>query len=303
MGGAAVTRLARRALGWWFAPLPLARVAVLRVFIYLFLLFDITQLTNDVIPHSYAPELYHPTLIGRVIPFPTPSPALSYTLFAVIVVGSLIVVSGRLPRIAGWSVAGAYFLWLLNSMGYGYVDHDHLALLVATLVLPTVGRARFTDTARSERVTWALRCIQICVVATYFGSAVAKWIRNGSPFAWMNSAVFTWAIMRRGSDLARTLLDVPWMLTLGQWGLYIAEFLSPVVLFLRGKLLALAAIGFVIFHGLTFLALGIHFLPTVICWLAFFPLEKLVPGVRRAAARLGVGGPGATATAPGTASS
>lgn len=290
-------RLAQRALGWWFAPLPLARVAVLRAFIYLFLLFDITQLTNDVIPHSYAPDLYDPTLIGRVIPFPTPSPALSYTLFWVIVAGSLIVVSGRLPRIAGWSVAGAYFLWLLNSMGYGYVDHDHLALLVATLVLPTVGRARYTDTESAEKVTWALRCIQISVIATYFGSAIAKWIRNGSPITWMNSAVFTWAIMRRGSDLARTLLDAPWLLTVSQWGLYLAEFFSPVVLFLRGKVLALAALGFVIFHALTFIALGIHFLPTVICWLAFFPLEKLVPVTRRGFARLGFGR-GATATAP-----
>jgi hypothetical protein len=290
-------RLARRALGWWFAPLPLARVAVLRAFIYLFLLFDITQLTNDVIPHSYAPDLYQPTLIGRVIPFPTPSPELSYTLLVVIVAGSLVVVTGRLPRIAGWSVAAAYFLWLLNSMGYGYVDHDHLALLVATLVLPTVGRARYTDQGSSEKVTWALRCIQICVIATYFGSAVAKWIRNGSPFVWMNSAVFTWAIMRRGSDLARQLLDVPWMLTLGQWGLYLAEFFSPVVLFLRGKALAFAAVGFVVFHALTFAALGIHFLPTVICWLAFFPLERLVPVAQRVAGRFRRPAP----TAPGTA--
>lgn len=282
--------LARRALGgvrdWWFAPLPLARVAVLRAFIYLFLLFDITQLTNDVIPHSYAPDLYYPTMIGRILPLPTPSPALSYTLFAVIVVGSLIVVCGRLPRIAGWSVAVAYLLWLVNSMGYGYVDHDHLALLIATVVLPTVGRARYTDTQSSEKVTWALRCIQICVIATYFGSAIMKWIRNGSPLGWTNSSVFTWAIMRRGSDAARLLLEVPWVLKIGQWGLYIMELLSPVILFLRGKLLAIAALGFVVFHLLTYLALGIHFLPTVICWLAFFPTERLVPQVQQLARRL-----------------
>src|SRR5690625_4896017 len=282
--------LSRRALGsvrnWWFAPLPLARVAVLRAFIYLFLLFDITQLTNDVIPHSYAPDLYQPTMIGRILPLPTPSPVLSYTLFFVIVVGSLTVVSGRLPRIAGWSVAVAYLLWLVNSMGYAYVDHDHLALLIATVVLPTVGRARYTDTQSSEKVTWALRCIQICVIATYFGSAIMKWIRNGSPLGWTNSSVFTWAIMRRGSDAARLLLEVPWVLKVAQWGLYVAEFFSPVVLFLRGKLLAIAAIGFVMFHLLTYLALGIHFLPTVICWLAFFPTERLVPQVQRMARRL-----------------
>ena len=31
------------------------------------------------------------------------------------------------------------------------------------------------------------------------------------------------------------------------------------------------------FHFMTFLALGIHFLPTVVCWAALFPLERLLP--------------------------
>jgi len=35
------------------------------------------------------------------------------------------------------------------------------------------------------------------------------------------------------------------------------------------------------FHLVTYLSLGIHFLPTVICWLAFFPLERIVPVIGR----------------------
>jgi len=63
--------------------------------------------------------------------------------------------------------------------------------------------------------------------------------------------------------------------------LLIAEFLSPVVLFLRGRALLLAVGFFVSFHLVTYLSLGIHFLPTVICWLAFFPLERIVPVIGR----------------------
>jgi hypothetical protein len=59
----------------------------------------------------------------------------------------------------------------------------------------------------------------------------------------------------------------------------IAEFLSPVVLFLRGKALLLSAAFFLGFHFITFLSLGIHFLPTVICWLAFFPIERVAAGI------------------------
>lgn len=276
----------RAVVGWWTRPVPLARVAVLRVAIYLFVLFDIFVLTNDVIPMAHAPELYRPTMIGRILPLPTPSIPLTQTLQIVIVVGALVAATGLLPRIAGWVVAIAYFEWMVISQGYGYVSHDHLALMVAVTLLPTIGKARFTDGDTSEAGGWAFRCIQVSTIATYFGSAVVKMVRSGSPAAWANGAVFIWALIRRGSDLFRWTTDYPWLLQIAQWGLLIIEFLSPLVLFLRAKALYLAVVTFVGFHLMTYLALGIHFLPTVVCWLAFLPLERLVPLPQRAVARL-----------------
>ncbi len=266
---------------WWTAPVPLARVAVLRAAIYLFVVFDMFYLVNDVVPHGYAGELYKPLWIGRVLPLPTPTPALVQGLQAVLLVSVLVAASGRLPRLAGWTAAVCYLEWLIVGMSFGKVDHDHLALLVALWVLPTVGRARFTDQTQSEAAGWALRMIQLAVALTYFLSAVTKSIRSGWPWGWANGAVFTWAITRRGSDLARWMLDYPFLLRMSQWGIIIAEILSPAILFLKGRWLALAAVFFLSFHLLTYLAIGIHFLPTVVCWLAFAPLERLVPGRRR----------------------
>jgi hypothetical protein len=270
-----------RVVRWWTAPIPLARVAVFRTVVYLFLLYDIFVLVNDVVPHGYAAELYRPLFIGRVLPLPEPSPPLVHTLQVVLVVGALVAATGRLPRLAGWVIAVCYLEWLIIGMSFGKVDHDHLALLVAVWVLPTVGRARFGDLTPSEAGGWAFRCIQVATIATYVGSAFAKWSRNGAPFAWGGSAVFTWAIIRRGTEFIDWILEYPWLLRISQWLLLIAEFLSPIVLFLRGKALLLAAGFFLSFHLVTYLSLGIHFLPTVICWLAFFPLEKLIPPVRR----------------------
>jgi hypothetical protein len=270
-----------RVVRWWTAPIPLARVAVFRTVVYLFLLYDIFVLVNDVVPHGYAAELYRPLFIGRVLPLPEPSPPLVHTLQVVLVVGALVAATGRLPRLAGWVVAVCYLEWLIIGMSFGKVDHDHLALLVAMWVLPTVGRARFGDMTPSEAGGWAFRCVQVATIATYVGSAFAKWSRNGAPFAWGGSAVLTWAIIRRGTEFIDWILEYPWLLRISQWMLLIAEFLSPVVLFLRGKALLLAAGFFLSFHLVTYLSLGIHFLPTVICWLAFFPLEKLIPPVRR----------------------
>jgi hypothetical protein len=271
----------KRIVGWWTTPVPLARVALFRTVVYLFLLYDIFVLVNDVVPHGYAADLYRPLFIGRVLPLPEPSPPLVHTLQVVLVVGALIAATGRLPRLAGWVVAVCYFEWLVIGMSFGKVDHDHLALLVALWVLPTVGRARHGDLTPSEAGGWAFRCIQVATIATYVGSAFAKWSRNGAPFAWGGSAVFTWAIIRRGTEFIDWILGYPWLLRISQWMLLIAEFLSPIVLFLHGKALLLAVGFFLSFHLVTYLSLGIHFLPTVICWLAFFPLERLIPPIRR----------------------
>lgn len=279
-----VASAGRSVVNWWRAPVPLARVAVLRVAIYLFLLYDIFALTNDVIPMAHAPELYQPTWLGRTLPLPTPSLPLTQTLQIVLIVGALVAASGFLPRLSGWIVAIAYFEWMIISQGYGYVSHDHLAFMVAVVVLPTIGRARFTDRDSSEAGGWAFRCIQVATIATYFFSAIVKWVRSGSPATWANGAVFIWALMRRGSDLVRWTTDYPWLLQISQWGLLIIEFLSPAVLFLRRRALYLAVVVFVGFHLMTYLALGIHFLPTVICWLAFLPLERLVPRIQRGVA-------------------
>ncbi|MFI2753170.1 hypothetical protein ACGIF2_07025 [Cellulomonas sp. P22] len=267
---------------WWTSPVPLARVAVLRAVIYLFVVYDVLALTNDVIPHGYAPDLYQPTLIGRVLPFPTPSPGVGWFLLVTIVVGALVAATGLLPRIAGGVVAVAFLAWMVNSQGFSYVSHDHLALIVATLVLPTVGRARFTDLRPSEAAGWAVRAVQVATVATYVGSAASKISRTGSPWAWANGAVFTWAIMRRGSHLITWTLEYPWVLRLSQWGLLTIEILSPVVFWLRGRWLAVAISFFLLFHLATYLSLGIHFLPTVVCWASFMPLERIVPPVQRA---------------------
>lgn len=277
----------RRVIDWWITPIPLARIAFLRVAVYLFLIFDVMRLSNDVIPHGYAPELYDPTFLARLFQLPAPAPEAGQVLRAIIIVGAIVVGCGRLPRIGGWTVAAAFQVWLLYSIGFGYVYHDHMALAIACWVLPTVGHAGFGDQRRSEGAGWAVRCIQVAVVLTYVGSAFMKWIRAGSPVTWANSSVFTWAILRRGTDLARWTLEQPVLLRTAQWVLILAEFASPVVLFLKGRLLAMSIVFFLGFHLMTFLALGIHFLPTVICWLAFMPLERLVPWAeRRAAARL-----------------
>ncbi|RAE87334.1 hypothetical protein DN545_41055, partial [Burkholderia multivorans] len=61
----------RNAFLRWFMPqLPLARVAVFRVVIYLFIIIDVLTISADVIPHGWTPELYQPLWLARVLGIP-----------------------------------------------------------------------------------------------------------------------------------------------------------------------------------------------------------------------------------------
>lgn len=277
-GPAPATRpagVAARVTAWWFAPQPVRRIAVLRAVIYAFVVFDIFVLVNDVVPHGYGSSgLYKPILIPRLLRLPAPNPAYVHTLRAVLVVSTLVAATNRLPRLAGWVVAVAYLDWIFLGFSYGKVDHDHLGLVVALFVLPLAGATRgVARDARSEAAAWTLRCIQVAAIATYFLSAFAK-IRHGG-WGWANSATFAWALSRRATALGEELLAYPRLLVAAQWGLLVMEALTPVILFLRGRALYAGVAVLLAFHLTTYLAIEIHFLPTVVCLLAFLPVERL----------------------------
>lgn len=284
-----------KALGaWWFAPLPRRRVAWLRVFLYSFVVIDVLWLRRWVADYGLVPgDRYQPLMIGRLLPLPTPTPLIvevvKYSLLACAVVAA----SGRFVRLAGVLVFGLYLEWMVIAFSYGKVDHDRVAFLVALAVLPTVGKVTWGDKIADEKAGWAVRCIQVAVVATYFLSTFAKFRFGG--FDWVNGATLLRAVLRRGTDLAEPLETAPELLRAAQWGIVLFELTSPLLL-ARGRIAGIYLASAFLFHAITYATIQIVFWPHVACLLAFLPLEKLrsrrpvVPGqrVRRA---------GATATA------
>jgi hypothetical protein len=275
----------------WFTPsMAVARIAWLRTILYLFVILDMHAFVNDTRLKGESPGLYQPLFLARLFDLPRPSVANTTALYVVLLVACLIGATNRLPRLSGWVVAPAFTWWVLIGMSDGKVDHDHLALIVALWVLPTVapastGRsswwAPYGDQTRSEAAGWAIRCIQLAVIATYFLAAIAKLRGANWTLAWPNSAILTWAIVRRPNPVGEWLLPHPWLLHVMQWVGIIGEFVSPVVLWMRGRWQLLGALFFLGFHLANTVMLGIHFLPTVVCWLAFAPLERVAAGVRR----------------------
>jgi hypothetical protein len=60
-----------------------------------------------------------------------------------------------------------------------------------------------------------------------------------------------------------------------QWASLVAELISPVVLFVRGRWVYLAVAGMLTFHLFSEATITISFLPHVLCVLAFLPLERI----------------------------
>jgi hypothetical protein len=269
---------------WWFAPLPVARIAWLRTFFYLFIFVDVFLTTAWVKRHGQvSTELYDPLFIGRTLPLPEPTSAVVLTTCIALLLGAGVAATGHWPRIAGTAVALLYLEWMVIAFSYGKVDHDRFAFLVALFVLPTVGRAHWRQEDSSEAAGWAIRCIQVSVVLTYFLATFAK-LRFGG-LNWATGATLARAVVRRGTGLADWLTDVPALLRATQFGIIVFELSSPLLL-VRGRVghtfLTLA----VLFHVVTFLTISIIFLPHVVCLLAFLPLERLgrapALGLRRA---------------------
>ncbi|WP_245851177.1 HTTM domain-containing protein [Brachybacterium vulturis] len=285
------TSPARRLRSVLFPALPLARVRVLRVLICAFVVIDVLTFSRDVLSHVGNAGFFTPVALARLLQLPPVTAPIAYTLLALILAGCAAGIVGWRPRLSGSVLAIAFWLWMLYSNSYGYIAHDHMALMVAVAVLPTVAgqegpgpdgavsvhdRPVTSGPARSEAAGWALRAIQIAVVATYFFSVIPKILYSGSLANWGNSAILTWASIRRGTGLAHWLVaHTPWVFVPAQWAGIALETLSPVVLFLRGKALYVVVALYLGFHVSTLVLLGIHFLPTALCWAAFLPLERL----------------------------
>ena len=264
---------------WLFAPAPLARLAVLRLLVYGFVPVDVLLTTPWVAAHGDLPaSSYAPLLVGRLLHLPTPTPLLVDVVQVALLGCALAALTGRAPRLLGTAVLLLYAEWMVIAMSYGKVDHDRFGYLVALAVLPTVGAARLRGPDRSEAAAWALRCVQLAVVATYFLSAFAKLRFGGTE--WPSSGVFTWALLRRGHDWAMPLLDVPELLVAAQWGILVMELGSPLLLLVGDRLRWAGVAGLLGFHLVTFASIGIIFLPHLVAMAALLPLERLVPAAR-----------------------
>ena len=260
---------------WWFPLMPRGRVATMRAIVYGFVFVDVLLTNPWVAGHAHLPgPLYEPLFIGRILPLPVPTLAVVRGVEIALLISAAVALTGRFVRVAGAAVFFLYLEWMVIAFSYGKVDHDRFAFLVALAVLPTVGAARWGDRTPDQAAGWAIRCIQVGVVATYFLAVFAK-LRFGG-IEWVNGATLMRAVIRRGTWLGEPLEDLPGLLVATQYWIMIFELASP-LLFVPGRIGRLWWWISVVFHIVTFSTIGIIFLPHLVCLLSFRQLERFDP--------------------------
>jgi hypothetical protein len=259
--------------GWLFTPVPLARLALLRRAVFLFVVVDVLKLHTSGYYHGWAdPVWYEPLVMGRLLHLPAAGVPLVEVLRWGTVLAALAALSGRLPRLLGWAVAVGWIWYQYVAFSYGKVDHDRGDFVIALLVLPLAGAALAGDRRRSEAAGFAFRVVQLTAIATYFLSALAK-LRFGG-LDWVNSATLARAVIRRGTWFGDQLLAVPGALHGFQWALLALELTSPVIFLVSEYWRRRMVAGWYVFHALTYLAITIAFWPHLVMMLAFLPLEE-----------------------------
>ena len=271
---------------YWFEGLPAERMAVFSRIVHLTVLLTVFRTDRWVADHAWAPRVFwQPVGLARWIGLPPPTPTTMAALQVVLAVAAVAAIAGVRPRrLVNAAVAASYLVWTLWAFSFSKVDHDRLTIVVALVVLAIVPG---TGRGRDPMVGWALRTVQVVFVLAYPLSALAKLRKSGT--AWMSSAVFARAIVRRGSTLGDWIVDFPALLRAGQWAFITFEAAAVLALRRSGLLRDAVLAGIVGLHLFTYLAIGIHFLPHLVCITAFLPLERLHPAVRAERERSGPG--------------
>lgn len=262
--------------GWhryWFEAVPVERLDVFARIIAATVVFTVVFVDEWAVIHREVPAtFYRPVLLARILHLGPPTPTTLLAVRVLVVLAAVWMFTRRAPRAAAATVFASYVVWLLWAFSWSKVDHDRLTIVVALLVLALTPRAG----PAVERLSgWALRVVQVVFVLAYPFSAWAK-IRFGG-WGWMSSATFARAIVRRGTSLGHHLLAYPNLLVVSQWAFIAFEVATVVLLFPRApkRLRAAALVGVLLLHGMTYLMIGISFLPHTICITAFLPLERL----------------------------
>jgi hypothetical protein len=280
--------LVQRWQAFWFPAVPVRRLAVFRIVMTTYALFDIWLVSGFISRYSRVDDEFYKALV-ILQPFPRLGPALTSAVHAVLVVSLALALVGCFTRTALWIAAPLYLWWWGTYYSFGAVHHGRITVVVALFVLAVApsggaysvdswrGRRRAarlgapaSAAGRDELAGWALRVMMVLVVGAYLLAAYSK-LRVTGP-GWVKGGALEAVMIKNGTPAAMLLVRHLW-LVYAMAALTLVLEGTAWLLFFRGRIRDAYVVAAVLFHIGTLLVLNISFLGLVAAYLAFYDLE------------------------------
>lgn len=274
---------------FWFRPVAVRRLAMLRILVAAYVLQDLLLAHWMLRYATVAEEFYEPIHIIRLLSLPRLGPEELSTIYVVLIAAALCALVGLATRPALMVAAPLYIYWYATYYSYGEVSNSRTAIAVALIVMAVApaGRAYSLDSVlahhrgkplaeeeESEIAGWAFQVLTVLLVYMYFFAGLTKLRVAG--FDWWYSGAFERGIADEGTASALWLAEhhLPLVQAMAL-GALVFEFCSPVLL-IRGRLRQWYAGLAVLFHLGSLILLRMDFLGmALVCAAVVLNLERI----------------------------
>jgi hypothetical protein len=290
-----VGTLARWWQAFWFRPVPVRRLAVLRILVAAYVVQDLL-LSHWMLRYAtVAEEFYEPIHIIRLLSLPRLGAEELTALYMVLIAAALCALVGLVTRPALTVAAPLYIYWYATYYSYGEVSNSRTAVAVALVVLAIApaGRSYSLDSVlarrrgkplaeeeESEIAGWAFQVLTVLLVYMYFFAGLTKLRVTG--FDWWHSGAFERGIADEGTAAALWLAEHHlWLVQMMALGAFVFELCAPVLL-TRSRLRQWYAGVAVLFHLGSLGLLQMDFLGMgLICAAVVLDLERISTSLAR----------------------
>ncbi len=286
---------------FWFTPIPAARLGLLRIWLFGFVVVDVLLRKEVSVAMGSTPRLFwHPVgatwFLDQVGVGPPSAGAIRLVQIALATTAAAAMIGYRY-RLTAPIAALLYLYWQCLGQSWGEMKHARVTLVLGLLFLATVAAAqrRSIDAirARARRArldttvvdrpspgelsvdgAWAVRAIQVGLAILYFLSGYSKLRSIGIQWAWgdtLKQALQDKASSGETTALGYWVLDHAWILVAFQVIALAWEVGFPLI-FLRRFRYPVILVGLLFNIGL-WITVRIEFFGVLACFAAFLPLD------------------------------
>ncbi len=291
----------------WFAPLPAARLGLLRVFIGIYSVWYIWTRRKLILGFANKDlDLYEPVGVLRLLPIPPDAVSVEWLVLATVFMGMMYIL-GIAFRYSGPAFALLLLVTLCYRNSWSMIYHMHNSLVIHVAI---IGLSRSADgfsvdswlLSSSQRKSvlssyawdygWPIRLICAVTAATYFLAGFAKvvgpdglaWASGESLRAQIAVDSIRKEVLEGGAmPMAYFLYDQIWLFAIMGIGTFLLELGAPWFALHRYSGRLWAILTFFMHWGI-YLIMGIKFRyhMSFIIFLSFFPLEALLQEFKHA---------------------